>query len=97
MSNNLKGANIWGNSKNTINNKMSAMSIAELQQRIQLLNNTIHILSSNIQCINHEGSGQWERNQENIEKVKLNKQLLFLLGNIVEVLKPKAEDHTGCV
>jgi 26S proteasome regulatory subunit T5 len=92
MSNNLEGANIWNDSNDAIDKKTSAMSIAELRQCIQLINNEIHIFRSNIQCINHKGRGQRERNRENIEKVKLNKQLPYLLGNVIKVLKPKTED-----
>ena len=33
-----------------------------------------------------------KRIRENIEKVKLNKQLPYLVGNVVEVLEPDAED-----
>jgi 26S proteasome regulatory subunit T5 len=75
-----------------INNKTSVMSTAELQQHIQLINNKIRILCSDIQHINHEGRGQQECNREKIEKVNLNKQLPYLLGNVAEVLEPKAED-----
>jgi 26S proteasome regulatory subunit T5 len=57
-----------------------------------MINNEIHIFHSNIQCINHKGREQRAHNRENIEKVKLNKQLPYLLGNVVEVLKPKAAD-----
>ncbi len=144
MSNNLNGADIWGNSNNVaggskagggggsssssgnkidkptsgggsgegggkeskqddpppaaaadddmINDKTSMMSIAELWQHIQLINNEICIFHSNIQRINHKGQEQWAHNRENIEKGKLNKQLPYLLGNVVEVPEPKAED-----
>lgn len=70
----------------------AAMSIAELRQRIQLIDNEIRIFRSDIQRIQHESRGQRERIRENIEKVKLNKQLPYLVGNVVEVLEPEAED-----
>jgi 26S proteasome regulatory subunit T5 len=75
-----------------IDDETSAMSIAELRQRIQLIDNEIRIFRSDIQRINHESRGQRERIRENIEKVKLNKQLPYLVGNVVEVLEPEAED-----
>lgn len=69
-----------------------AMSTTELQQRIRLLDNEVRIMRSDIQRISHESRGQRERISENNEKVKLNKQLPYLVGNVVEVLEPDAED-----
>ena len=69
-----------------------AMSTPELRQRIRLLDNEIRIMRSDIQRITHESRGQRDRINENMEKVKLNKQLPYLVGNVVEVLEPDAED-----
>ena len=68
------------------------MSIGELRQRIHLLNNDIRIMKSDVQRINHESRGQRERIRDNQEKVKLNKQLPYLVANVVEILEPDAED-----
>lgn len=75
-----------------IDDETAAMSIAELRQRIQLIDNEIRIFRSDIQRIQHESRAQREHIRENIEKVKLNKQLPYLVGNVVEVLEPDAED-----
>ncbi|KAL7547997.1 hypothetical protein ACHAWF_011273 [Thalassiosira exigua] len=75
-----------------IDDETAAMSTAELRQRIQLIDNEVRIFRSDIQRIQHESRGQRERIRENIEKVKLNKQLPYLVGNVVEVLEPEAED-----
>mmetsp|Transcript_2538 Transcript_2538/g.3859 ORF Transcript_2538/g.3859 Transcript_2538/m.3859 type:complete len:465 (+) Transcript_2538:205-1599(+) len=69
-----------------------AMSTTELRQRIRLLDNDIRIMRSDVQRIAHESHGQRDRIRENLEKVKLNKQLPYLVGNVVEVLEPDAED-----
>lgn len=68
------------------------MSISELRQRIHLLDNDIRVMKSDCQRISHESRAQKERIRENQEKVKLNKQLPYLVGNVVEVLEPEAED-----
>jgi 26S proteasome regulatory subunit T5 len=70
----------------------SSMSITELRQRIHLIDNDIRVMRSDIQRIQHESRAQRERIRENIEKVKLNKQLPYLVGNVVEILEPEAED-----
>jgi ATP-dependent 26S proteasome regulatory subunit len=68
------------------------MSVGELRQRIHLLNNDIRIMKSDVQRITHESRAQRDRIRENQEKVKLNKQLPYLVANVVEVLEPDAED-----
>jgi hypothetical protein len=70
------------------------MTESELRQRIHLLNNDIRVMKSDVQRITHESRGQRERIRENQEKVKVNKQLPYLVANIVEVLEPDAEDGT---
>ncbi|KAJ0398966.1 hypothetical protein P43SY_008192 [Pythium insidiosum] len=59
----------------------------EIRQRIRLLDNEVRIMRSDIQRINHESNSQRERIKENNEKVKLNKQLPYLVGNVVEILE----------
>ena len=70
------------------------MTIGELRQRIHLINNDIRVMKSDVQRITHDSRGQRERIRENQEKVKLNKQLPYLVANVVEVLEPDAEDGT---
>ena len=70
------------------------MTISELRQRIHLLNNDIRVMKSDVQRITHESRGQRDRIKENQEKVKVNKQLPYLVANVVEVLEPDAEDGT---
>merc|ERR1712151_1307078 len=62
-----------------------SMTLSELRQRI-------HVMRSDIRRITHESHAQRERIKENMEKVKVNKQLPYLVGNVVEVLEPDAED-----
>lgn len=68
------------------------MTVSELRQRIHLLSNDIRVMKSDVQRITHESRGQRERIRENLEKVKVNKQLPYLVANVVEILEPDAED-----
>lgn len=120
MSDDLEGADIWGesagnnnagNDASTTNNsnndtneteptqeddilddETSNMSTSELRQRIMLLDNDIRVMKSDVQRIAHESRAQKERIRENMEKVKMNKQLPYLVGNVIEILEPEAED-----
>lgn len=75
-----------------LDDETRAMSTSELRQRIHLLDNDIRVMKSDLLRIHHETGSQRERIRENQEKVKLNKQLPYLVGNVVEVLEPEAED-----
>jgi len=94
--NDLEGADIWGSQDNNetdeLDDETRSMTLSELRQRIHLLDNDIRVMRSDIQRITHESHAQRERIKENMEKVKVNKQLPYLVGNVVEVLEPDAED-----
>lgn len=68
------------------------MSLSDLRQRTHLISNDIRVMKSSVQRITHESRGQKDRIRENQEKVKLNKQLPYLVANVVEILEPDAED-----
>jgi len=78
--------------EDVISDDMLAMSNSELRQRISMIDNEVRMMKSDLQRIRHESQGQQERIKENIEKVKVNKQLPYLVGNVVEILEPEAED-----
>lgn len=79
-----------------IDPEILAMSNDELQQRIRLLDNDIRIMRSDCQRITHESNSQKDRIKENNEKIKLNKQLPYLVGNVVEILDlPLEDDEDG--
>ena len=107
-SNDLEGDDIWGGDSapaaaaeggetkeaepDLEDDETRHMTVGELRQRIHLLNNDIRVMKSDVQRITHESRGQRDRIRENQEKVKLNKQLPYLVANVVEVLEPDAED-----
>lgn len=75
-----------------LDDETAAMSNDELRQRSMLIDNDIRVMKSDLQRIAHESRGQKEQIRENQEKVKMNKQLPYLVGNVVEILEPEAED-----
>jgi 26S proteasome regulatory subunit T5 len=105
----LEGEDIWGDGAGAAANESKQedsaaepvedeetrhMTVSELRQRIHLLSSDIRVMKSDVQRITHESRGQRERIRENQEKVKLNKQLPYLVANVVEILEPDAEDGT---
>ena len=93
----LETKEIWGNEESKdddigLDPEILQMSNDELQQRIRLLDNDIRIMRSDVQRINHQSSSQRDRIKENNEKIKLNKTLPYLVGNVVEVLSLAEEE-----
>jgi len=73
--------------------EIMAMSLDEIRQRARLVESDVRIMRSEIQRLKHEADTQRERIKENLDKIKLNKQLPYLVGNIVEVLDNRDEHN----
>ena len=71
---------------------LSKMTVEEIISRNRLLENEIRIMKSETLRLQHEAGTMKGRLQDNIEKVKLNKQLPYLVSNVVEILNVKDED-----
>jgi len=61
-------------------------SADEINNRIKLIDNEIKILKNDANRLQHEHAALKEKIKENNEKIKLNKQLPYLVGNVVELL-----------
>ncbi|KAG2432909.1 hypothetical protein HXX76_008639 [Chlamydomonas incerta] len=68
------------------------MSAEAIQQRVRLLDNELRVLKDESTRLTLEQDGLKEKIKENKEKIKLNNQLPYLVGNIVEVLDIKPEE-----
>mmetsp|Transcript_1439 Transcript_1439/g.3862 ORF Transcript_1439/g.3862 Transcript_1439/m.3862 type:complete len:436 (-) Transcript_1439:378-1685(-) len=68
---------------------------AEILQRARLLETEVKVYKSESQRLTHEKNHMNERVKENADKVKMHKQLPYLVGNIVELIEPEAEDDDG--
>mmetsp|Transcript_25617 Transcript_25617/g.51407 ORF Transcript_25617/g.51407 Transcript_25617/m.51407 type:complete len:387 (+) Transcript_25617:70-1230(+) len=69
-----------------IDEEIMTMTTADLRTRIQLVASESRVTNSEIKRLEHETAGQREMIKENREKIKLNKQLPYLVGNVVEIL-----------
>ena len=70
---------------------LNSMSTDDILTRNKLLENEVRIMKSEILRLQHESSSMKERLQDNLEKIKLNKQLPYLASNIVEILDADPE------
>lgn len=72
--------------------ELNFLSADDLNNRSRLLENDVRIMKSEIIRLQHEQASMMEQLQDNMEKIKLNKQLPYLVANIVELLEVKEED-----
>ena len=57
----------------------------EVQSRTKLLDNEMKLMKNELQRIVHEQQAIKERIKDNQDKIKVNRQLPYLVGNVVEV------------
>lgn len=72
--------------------ELNFLSPEDLNNRGRLLENDVRIMKSEIIRLQHEQASMMEQLQDNMEKIKLNKQLPYLVANIVELLEVEEED-----
>lgn len=69
----------------TLPDEILKASADEVQTRTRLLENDIKIMRSEQMRLMHEHSTMKEKIKDNSEKIKQNKVLPYLVGNVVEV------------
>lgn len=73
--------------------EIMSMTSDEIRQRTRLIESDVRVMRSELQRVKHESEAQTDRIKENLDKIKLNKQLPYLVGNIVEVLEDLESKH----
>jgi 26S proteasome regulatory subunit T5 len=87
----LGAEDIWGGVDFGID--FDTMTTDEIRQRRIMIENEIKIFKSEHRRIAHESKVQEDKVKDNKEKIKLNKQLPYLVGNVVEILElPKEQE-----
>ncbi|CCD23595.1 proteasome regulatory particle base subunit RPT5 NDAI_0B05620 [Naumovozyma dairenensis CBS 421] len=69
-----------------LDSEILSLSTQELQTRTKLLDNEIRIFRSELQRLSHENNVMLEKIKDNKEKIKNNRQLPYLVANVVEVM-----------
>lgn len=93
----LLEAEVWGEAE-ALEASMAVMSNDELKQQTRALDNEIRIMRSDMNRIRHESTQQTAHIKDNKDKIKLNKQLPYLVANVVEIVEPYADpEEDGAV
>ena len=71
---------------------LSHLTTEEIISRSRLLENDIRVMRSEIMRLNHDQAMMNSRLQDNLEKIRLNKQLPYLVATVVELLDADPED-----
>ena len=66
--------------------ELAAMTTDDILRRTRLIENELRVLKDDEQRLRQETAAVREKLKDNVDKVKLNKQLPYLVGNVVEVL-----------
>ncbi|KAL9672986.1 hypothetical protein QQ045_029239 [Rhodiola kirilowii] len=72
--------------------QLNSLSTDDVVRASRLLDNEIRVLKDELQRNNLDLESYKEKIKENQEKIKLNKQLPYLVGNIVEILEMNPEE-----
>ncbi|KAI8876516.1 26S protease regulatory subunit 6A-like protein [Backusella circina FSU 941] len=93
----LEDKSLWegeNGEQDDIDQDILRLSPEEITNRTRLLQNDIKVMKSEIVRLQHEQSSMQERIKDNKDKIKMNKQLPYLVGNVVELLDidPDAEE-----
>jgi 26S proteasome regulatory subunit T5 len=87
---------VFGNEVDSFMDELSRVTNEELKQRIRALDNEIRIMKSDMNRIRHEAKTQEAHIKDNKEKIKVNKQLPYLVANVVEIVDPYSDpDEEG--
>lgn len=62
------------------------LSTSEISNRTRLLENDIKVMRSEYSRLQHEQNAMSEKIKDNKDKIEMNKQLPYLVGNVVEIM-----------
>lgn len=85
---------LWGQDEETkaAEREMAEWSNEQLASRNRMLEQNIRIMKSEVTRLTHEHTAIKEKIKDNADKIKMNKQLPYLVAHVVEILDLKDED-----
>ena len=76
-----------GGADDDLGDEIARADTDEIVQRTRMLENEMKVLKNETMRLSHDISSNKERIKENNDKIKLNKQLPYLVANVVELLE----------
>lgn len=89
------GANIWGDDEEAaaMERELGEWDLDTIKLRTRYLNDNIKIMKSEATRLGHEKQDMLGKIKDNEEKVKMNKQLPYLVANVIEILNLDEEEE----
>ena len=86
---------IFEDAEEALPDEFQGMTADDIMRRNRLLDNEIRVLKDESQRLTLDQQSMKEKVKENKEKIKLNNQLPYLVGNVVEILDitPEEDDE----
>jgi 26S proteasome regulatory subunit T5 len=81
------------NEEDDLNAAIANMSNDDIRATIRALENEIRIMNSDVNRIRYESEQQKAHVKDNKEKIKLNKQLPYLVANVIEIVEPYVDPN----
>ncbi|KAF2431184.1 26S protease regulatory subunit 6A [Tothia fuscella] len=69
-----------------LDEEILGLSTRDIQARRRLIENDMRIMKSEFQRLTHEKHSMGEKIKDNLDKIENNRQLPYLVGNVVEIL-----------
>ena len=94
----IKADSVWGDDDEaaTIDAQIASLDANQLNNRTRMLDNNIKVMRSELNRLTHEVKAQQDKIKDNNEKIKMNKQLPYLVSNVIEILNLEPEtDEDG--
>lgn len=84
---------VFGDVPDPMIEEIGRLTNEDLKQRIRALDNEIRIMKSDMNRIKHESRTQEAHIKDNKEKIKVNKQLPYLVANVIEIVEPYVDPN----
>jgi 26S proteasome regulatory subunit T5 len=81
--------------EDSLDQEILSLSTEDVNSRTRLLENDIKVMRSELQRLGHDKQVMLEKIKDNKEKIDNNRQLPYLVGNIVELLDVEAEEEAS--
>ncbi|KAL3918638.1 MAG: hypothetical protein SGPRY_005936 [Prymnesium sp.] len=82
-----------GGAEDDLGEEIARADTDEIAQRTRMIENEIKVLKNEAARLNHEKQSNAEKIKENTDKIKLNKQLPYLVANVVELIDMELEEE----
>ncbi|GHP12399.1 26S proteasome regulatory subunit 6A A [Pycnococcus provasolii] len=90
---NGNGGSVEDSEMNNLLSELDSLSPEDIVRRTRLLDNEVRVLKDECSRLQMEVAANKDKVKENHEKIKLNKQLPYLVGNVVEILDVNPDEE----